>query len=70
LSGGIAQAALIAAGLSAAAYRTVTRRPLDYSGPLAPTPFGDYPLGLWLQVLRGPLLLAVLTAVTAANSTR
>jgi hypothetical protein len=70
LGGGIALAALIAAGLTAAAYRTVTRPPLDYSGPLVPTPFGDYPLALWLQVLRGPLLLAVLISVTAAVTAR
>jgi hypothetical protein len=35
-----------------------------------PTPFGDYPLALWLQVLRGPLLLAVLISVTAAVTAR
>jgi hypothetical protein len=70
LGGGIALAALIAAGLTAAVYRTVTRPPLDYNGPLVPTPFGDYPLALWLQVLRGPLLLAVLTALTAAITAR
>jgi hypothetical protein len=70
LGGGIALAALIAAGLTAAAYRTVTRPPLDYSGPLVPTPFGDYPLALWLQVLRGPLLLAVLTTASAAITAR
>jgi hypothetical protein len=70
LGGGIALGALIAAGLTAAAYRTVTRPPLDYNGPLVPTPFGDYPLALWLQVLRGPLLLAVLISVTAAITAR
>jgi len=48
----------------------VTRPPLDYSGPLVPTPFGDYPLDLWRQILRGPLLLAVLIAVTAAITAR
>jgi hypothetical protein len=70
LGGGIALAALIAAGLTAAAYRTVTRPPLDYNGPLVPTPFGDYPLDLWRQVLRGPLLLTALTALTAAVTAR
>ena len=70
LGGGIALAALITAGLTAAAYRTATRPPLDYNGPLVPTPFGDYPLALWLQVLRGPLLLAVLTTATAAITAR
>jgi hypothetical protein len=70
LSGGIALAALIAAGITAAAYRTVTRPPLDYNAPLVPTPFGDYPLALWLQVLRGPLLLTVLTVLTTAITVR
>jgi hypothetical protein len=70
LGGGITLAALIAGGLTATAYRTVTRPPLDYNAPLVPTPFGDYPLALWLQVLRGPLLLAVLTALTAAITAR
>jgi hypothetical protein len=35
-----------------------------------PTPLGDYPLDLWRQVFRGPLLLAVLTAVAAAITAR
>lgn|GEM_PF-3050002 len=70
LGGGIVLAALITAGLTAAAYRTATRPPLDYNGPLVPTPFGDYPLALWLQVLRGPLLLAVLATATAAITAR
>jgi len=57
--------------LGAAAYRTVTRPPLDYSGTLVvPTPFGDLPLDLWRQLFRGPLLLAVLIAVTAASVAR
>jgi hypothetical protein len=34
-----------------------------------PTPFGDYPLGLWSQIFRGLLLLAVLTVVAAVLST-
>jgi len=62
--------ALMSAGLTAAVYRTVTRLPLDYSGPLVPTPFGDYPLDLWRQVFRGTLLLAVLIAVAAAITAR
>jgi Family of unknown function (DUF6297) len=70
LGDGIVLAALITAGLTAAAYRTATRPPLDYNGPLVPTPFGDYPLALWLQVLRGPLLLAVLISVTTAITAR
>jgi hypothetical protein len=71
LGGGMTLAAAIAAGLTAAVYRTVTRPPLDYSGTLvAPTPFGDLPLDLWRQLFRGPLLLAVLIAVTAAIAAR
>lgn len=69
LDGGLALAALIAAGLTAAVCRTVTRPPLDYSAPLVPTPFGDYPLDLWRQVFRGTLLLAVITAATIAVAT-
>lgn len=70
LGGGVALAALMAAGLTAAVYRTVTRPPLDYTGPLVPTPLGDFPLDLYRQVFRGPLLLAVLMAVTAAAAAR
>ncbi len=70
LGGGMALAVLIAAGLTAAVYRTVTRPPLDYSGPLVSTPFGNLPLDLWRQVFRGPLLLAVLIAVTVAITAR
>jgi hypothetical protein len=70
LGGGVTLAALMSAGLTAAVYRTVTRPPLDYSGPLVPTPFGDYPLDLWRQAFRGTLLLAVLIAVAAAITAR
>ncbi len=70
LGGGTALASLLTAGLTAAAYRTATRPPLDYTGPLVPTPFGDYPLDLWRQVFRGPLLLAVITAGAIAITAR
>ena len=70
MGGGIALAALIPVGLTAAVYRTVTRLPLDHSGPLVSTPFGDYPLDLWRQVFRGLLLLAILTAAAAAITAR
>ena len=70
LGGGIALAAVITGGITAAVCRTVTRPPLDYTGPLVPTPFGDYPLDLWRQQARGVLLLAVLIAVTAAITAR
>ena len=41
LGGGAALAVVIAAGLAAAVYSTVTRPPLEHFGPLVPTPFGD-----------------------------
>jgi hypothetical protein len=56
-------AILITAGITAAVCRGVTRPPLDYSKPPVPTPFGDLPLDLWRQLLRGPLLLATLILV-------
>jgi Family of unknown function (DUF6297) len=56
-------AVIATAGITAAIGRTVTRPPLDYSKPPVPTPFGDLPLDLWRQLLRGPLLLAVLILV-------
>jgi hypothetical protein len=70
LGGGVALAVLIAVGLTAAVYRTVTRPPLEYFGPVVPSPFGDLPLDLWRQVFRGPLLLAVLITVTAVITAR
>lgn len=56
-------AIVIAAGITAAAARTVTRPPLDYSVPPVPTPFGDLPLDLWRQQARGLLLLAVIILI-------
>jgi hypothetical protein len=56
-------AVAVTAGITAAVCRTVTRPPLDYSKPPVPTPFGDLPLDLWRQLLRGPLLLASLILV-------
>jgi Family of unknown function (DUF6297) len=50
-------------GITAAAWRTLSRPPLDYSKPPVPTPFGDIPVDLFRQVLRGPLLLAVLVII-------
>ncbi len=44
-------------GLTAAAYRTVTRPPLDYSMPPVGTPIGDIPIDLIRQLVRGPLLV-------------
>jgi hypothetical protein len=70
LGGGAALAAVIAAGLAAAVYRTVTRPPLEHFGPLVPTPFGDLPLDLFRQLARGLVLLAVLSAVTALVTAR
>jgi hypothetical protein len=56
-------ALVITVGITAAVCRTVTRPPIDYSKPPVPTPFGDLPLDLWRQLLRGPLLLAILVLV-------
>ena len=70
LGGGAALAGLIAVGLTAAVYRTVTRPPLEYFGPLVPTPFGDLPLDLYRQLARGLVLLAVLSTVTAVVTAR
>lgn len=56
-------AVIIALGITAAVWRTVTRPPLDYSKPPVPTPFGDLPLDLWRQLARGLLLLAVVIAI-------
>jgi hypothetical protein len=50
-------------GITAAVWRTVTRPPLDYSKPPVPTPFGDIPVDLFRQILRGPLLLALLVII-------
>jgi hypothetical protein len=58
-------AVIIAVGVTAAACRTVTRPPLDYSKPPLPTPFGDFPLDLWRQLARGPFLLAVVVIIAA-----
>jgi hypothetical protein len=44
-------------GLTVVTYRTVTRRPLDYSMPPVGTPIGDVPVDLIRQLVRGPLLL-------------
>jgi hypothetical protein len=70
LGGGVALAVLIAVGLTAAVYRTVTRPPLEYFGPLVPTPFGDLSVDLYRQLVRGQLLLAVLITVTALVTAR
>jgi Family of unknown function (DUF6297) len=59
-------AVIIPLGISGAVLRTVTRPPLDYSAPPTPTIFGDLPLDLWRQLLRGPLLLLVLILVVLA----
>jgi hypothetical protein len=56
-------AVIIPLGICAAVLRTVTRPALDYTGPLYTTPFGDLPLDLWRQQLRGILLLTVLILV-------
>lgn len=66
LGGGAAMTLIVGLGLTAAVCRTVTRPPLDYSMPPVATPLGDLPLDLWRQVFRGPILLAVIAAVSVA----
>jgi Family of unknown function (DUF6297) len=56
-------AVIIPLGISAAVLRTVTRPPIDYSAPPITTPFGDLPLDMWRQLLRGPLMLTALIIV-------
>ena len=53
-------AVVIPIGITAAVCRTVTRPPLDYTQPPVPTPFGDVPVDLFRQMLRGFLLLGAL----------
>lgn len=48
---------LLAAGVVAAAYRAATRGPLDYDTGMLDTPFGPLPVGLVIQLGRGPDLL-------------
>lgn len=59
-------AGVLTAGLAAAAYRTVTRPPLDYLTAPVPTPFGDLPVDLWRQIFRGTVLLAVIALLASA----
>ncbi|WP_062437453.1 DUF6297 family protein [Herbidospora daliensis] len=52
-------AAVSAVGALAVTYRVATRPPLDYASPLVDVGlFGPTPLGLILQLVRGPALLA------------
>ncbi|HSJ32829.1 MAG TPA: DUF6297 family protein [Longimicrobiales bacterium] len=48
---------LLLSGVVAAVYRAATRPPIDYSAPVVETPFGLLPLGLVLQLVRGPDVL-------------
>jgi Family of unknown function (DUF6297) len=50
---------LLVAGVVAAAYRGATRRPMFYGPGAFDTPFGLFPLGILLQLARGPDLLGV-----------
>nr|WP_062340232.1 DUF6297 family protein [Herbidospora sakaeratensis] len=60
-------AAVSAAGALAVTYRVATRPPLDHSGPLVDVGlFGPTPVGLILQLLRGPALLAGLALLQTA----
>lgn len=51
---------ILVAGVVAAAYRAATRPPMSYGGAVIETPFGLLPLGLVLQLARGPDLLSAL----------
>ena len=55
--------ALLVAGVVAAAYRGATRPPMTYDGAVVETPFGLLPLGLVLQLARGPDLLGAVILV-------
>ncbi|MFD0657829.1 DUF6297 family protein [Thermocatellispora tengchongensis] len=60
-------AAVSAVGAPAVAYRVATRPPLDYSSPVVDVGlFGPTPLGLVVQLLRGPALLAGLALLQTA----
>lgn len=48
---------LLVAGVVAAAYRSATRGPIDYSEAIVETGVGQLPVGLILQLARGPDLL-------------
>lgn len=47
----------LVAGVVAAAYRSATRRPMNYGGAVLETPFGLFPTEMLLQMARGPDLL-------------
>ncbi|WP_061299957.1 DUF6297 family protein [Herbidospora cretacea] len=60
-------AAITAAGVLGVVYRVATRPPLDYSAPVVDVGlFGPAPLGLILQLSRGPALLAGLALLQTA----
>ncbi|WP_019634366.1 DUF6297 family protein [Actinomadura atramentaria] len=60
-------AAISAAGALAVVYRTATRPPMDYGGPVVDFgAFGAVPVGLVAQLARGPALLAAVAVVQAA----
>jgi len=52
-------AAVLLAGIVAAAYRGATRPAMSYDGMTVDTPFGMIPVGLIIQLVRGPDLLGV-----------
>ncbi|MFC0004563.1 DUF6297 family protein [Micromonospora siamensis] len=54
---------LLLAGIVAAAYRSATRPPMRYDGPIVDTPFAMIPVDLVRRVVRGPDLVAVLVLV-------
>ncbi|TDD28778.1 hypothetical protein E1287_32235 [Actinomadura sp. KC06] len=63
-------AAISAVGAGLVTYRMATRPPMDYGGSLVDFGvFGPTPVGLILQLARGPALLAVLALVQIALAT-
>jgi hypothetical protein len=56
LGGGVV---LLLAGIVGAAYRGATHSPMSYDGMTVDTPFGVVPIGLIIQLVRGPDLLGV-----------
>lgn len=47
----------LVAGVVAAAYRSATRKPMSYGAAVLETPFGLFPMEMFIQMARGPDLL-------------
>ncbi len=53
----------LVAGVVAAAYRSATRKPMSYGSAVLETPFGLFPMEMFIQMARGPDLLGVVIVV-------